>query len=250
MHEDWAYFPCTIGDNEAFISLNLGVRDSIRDSAPKNLAKLRLAYKFLHEEGFPSQDEFELVSAIEDAVIAFAQSHEDWYVGRITVAGQRYFYTYTAQEQTTWQDFLHDLCHESGYDIRLVYRADPTCEAYFNDLYPTPDDWQVLHALRVREQLAQHGDDGTAPRRVDHWIYFDQKGDSVDFVIWAEHNRFAADSEHSGDRDDGRYCVRLYHEGTLVLSDITSHTIALRRKAEECGGDYDGWATALITKKG
>ena len=45
--------------------------------------------------------------------------------------------------------------------------------------------------------------------------------------------------------DDGKFRVRFAHKGTLRLPDITSHTIALRRKASELGGDYDGWETPV-----
>jgi hypothetical protein len=36
----------------------------------------------------------------------------------------------------------------------------------------------------------------------------------------------------------------------MRLNDITSHTLALRRKAVEYGGDYDGWETPVIKGDG
>jgi hypothetical protein len=50
--------------------------------------------------------------------------------------------------------------------------------------------------------------------------------------------------------DDGKFRVRFSNEGTLRLPDITSHTIALRRKASELGGDYDGWETPVCKASG
>jgi hypothetical protein len=40
--------------------------------------------------------------------------------------------------------------------------------------------------------------------------------------------------------------VRLHHEGPARIDDVSHHTIALRRKAEELGADYVGWETPEI----
>jgi hypothetical protein len=45
--------------------------------------------------------------------------------------------------------------------------------------------------------------------------------------------------------DGGKFRVRFFHSGTCVLTDITAHTVALRRVASELGGQYDGWETPV-----
>jgi hypothetical protein len=116
---------------------------------------------------------------------------------------------------------------------------------YFRELYPTADDWQVIKDMRVIDAAKERGDPGTAMRQIDHWTYFDNEASARTFVEWAEKNGFANDAEYSGVREDSKYCVRLHHRGTLELRDLTHHTIQLRRKAEELGGDYDGWETPV-----
>jgi hypothetical protein len=73
--------------------------------------------------------------------------------------------------------------------------------AYRDDLYPTEDDWQVIKDLQVIENLESEGDDGSGSRKVDHWIYFDDRAYSVDFIIWAENDRFTEEPEHSHETD-------------------------------------------------
>ncbi len=238
-----------MGDDQAFIYLNTGISDTI-DSVPSSLAKLRLTYKSPRKNGLPTNEEFEPVSAIEDQIESFAKEVNDRYVGRVTVDGQRIFYVYTSRDQATWLKFIGNLGLESGYDITLAYMDDPNHSAYRDDLYPTEDDWQVIKDLQVIENLRSHGDDGSESRKVDHWIYFESKQSSVDFVIWAENDRFTEEPEHSHETDDGKYCVRLFHQGTLKIADISSHTITLRRKAAEHGGDYDGWETPILMPEG
>jgi hypothetical protein len=40
--------------------------------------------------------------------------------------------------------------------------------------------------------------------------------------------------------------VRLQHVGAATIESVSRRTIALRRKAEEHGGKYDGWETPVI----
>jgi hypothetical protein len=245
MNEDWQFFPCSMGDGEAFIYLNIGIADSISE-APKALARISLTYKSPRPNGLPTNEEFEPVKEIEDRIDAYSKEAGDWYVGRVTVAGQRHFYIYTTRDEGAWEDFVTNLNSESGYNMYLAIHDDPEHSGYHEDLYPTEDDWQVIKDLHVIENLESHGDDGSEPRKVDHWIYFGDKASSVDFVIWAESDRFTEEPEYSHETDDGEYCVRLFHHGTINIGDITSHTIALRRKAAEYGGHYDGWETSVL----
>ena len=234
-----------MGEDQAFIFLNTGIANSIH-LAPAFLAKLRLAYKAPKENGLPSKEEFEQVSAIEDRIEAFSKEGHDWYVGRVTVGGRRVFYVYTSRDESSWRQFLEQLEVESGYDLRLTYGEDPERKGYHDDLYPTDDDWQVINDLQVIENLESHGDDGSEPRKIDHWICFDDEPSSKDFVIWAESDSFTEEPGQSHVTDDGRYCVRLFHHGTVKIDDISRHTLALRRKAAELGGDYDGWETLIL----
>jgi hypothetical protein len=95
----------------------------------------------------------------------------------------------------------------------------------------------------VLEALEKHGDDGAASRRIDHWAYFPTQQVAEQFRQWVQEHGYQ--SEESCPADDSNYQVQFAHEGTLRLSDITSHTIALRRKVSELGGDYDGWETPV-----
>ena len=247
MNDEWQFFPCSMGDDQAFVFLNVSIAEGI-SKAPATLAKLTLTYKSPKPDGLPAREEFQPVKEIEDRIGEFSEKTGDWYVGRITVAGTRRFYIYTARREQDWADFLKLLGDESGYEIALSYRDDPQHQGYKDDLYPTADDWQVIKDLGVIDCLKRDGDDGSAARKVDHWVYFSNRGASVDFVIWAENDRFTLEPEYSGERDDGSYCVRLFHHGTLKIGDISSHTIALRRKASEHGGEYDGWEAPVLSQ--
>src|SRR5262249_23308638 len=79
--------------------------------------------------------------------------------------------------------------------------------------------------------------------QIDHWAYFPSSTAAEQFSLWVQAQGYELDSVSAA--DDGRLCVRFFHDGSCQLSDITSHTIALRRKASDLGGDYDGWETPV-----
>lgn len=245
MSDHWEFFPCTLNDERAFIFVDVGIAEAI-DQAPPTLVKVRLVYQNVHENGLPMDEDFGTASAIEDRLEEFALNVEDWYVGRLTAGGHRDFYFYTNQSQMDWATRLRELTEETGFQLKIAFRDDPDHEAYLQDLHPTEDDWQVIKDLRVIETVAEHGDDGHEARPIDHWTYFNTQADAAPFIAWAESEDFLFQAEHSHTTDSGEYCVRLQHEGTLELDDITNRTIALARKAAECGGRYDGWETPVI----
>jgi hypothetical protein len=243
--DHWEFFPCQMGDERAFIFVDVG-GDSTVAGAPTRLVKLRLQYHRPHPDGLPTNEEYDAVIAIENELEAFVKEGADRYVGRVTVGGHRYFYFYTSRNDFAWRRFIGELAARSGYELTPTFCDDPEYAGYWRDLFPGDDDWRVIYDMKVIEGLETHGDDGTAPRQIDHWIYFPAKGAVMPFIAWAESNGFVHDPQYSHEDDDGRYCVRVHHEGPASIESVSHHTIALRRKAAELGGDYDGWETPVI----
>jgi hypothetical protein len=245
MSDTWQFYPCTVGDHAASIMLDTGISDSIKD-LPFTLAKVCIHYKTPNENGLPTRDEYDAAIEIEDALTAFAEEVGDSYVGRVTMNGHRDFYVYTSRADKDWDGFVTNLARQSGYRLAYFTTADHGHQAYWNELYPSADDWRVINDMAVLQNLETHGDDGTASRNFDHWCYFENEAAAQPFIAWATSDRFKLNVESSGVGDDGQFCVYLQHHGVAELQELSSHTIALRRKAEEFGGDYDGWETEVM----
>jgi uncharacterized protein (TIGR01619 family) len=244
MPDDWKFFMCQMGDHLASIMVDVGIADSI-ESAPPRLARMRLKYKQPSENGLPTNEEFEAVVALEDTLEEFLAGTGDVYAGRVTTKGHRQFLVYTTRDEQTWKAFAGDLSARSGYVVQGLVEDDAAHDGYWKDLYPTPDDWCVIRDMEVVEQLEKAGDDSSVERKIEHWIYFPSEAAAGPFIAWATADRFTHDAEYSGADDDGRYGVRLHHVGPSDQRAISSHTIALSRKAQEFGGDYDGWETSV-----
>lgn len=236
MSNHWEFYLCTMGAHQASIFLDVGLAEQI-DSAPDLCLRVVLTYKAPTEVGLPTDEEFEPVGRVEDSLAAFAESRKDWYLGRITTRGQRHFYSSSSADD--WSPILSDLSKESGYALELFSNKDPEHDQYFDALYPTPADWQVISDLKTLKAFDNHGDDHSITRQVDHWLYFDSERSCQQMLGWALEAGYT--QPDAVEVIDGRQCLRLAHQGTLELADIIHHTIELKEKAEELGGDYDGW---------
>jgi len=246
--ENWKFFPCQIGQDVAFIYLNVEAGKYL-DQAPGMLAKVRVTYKAPRANGLPTGEEFDAVRSIEHDLDRFARRGKDDYVGRITRAGHRVFYIYTRRGKTEWRKMLEKLSSQSGYTLALVHKSDRRHNGYWKELYPTDDDWQVITDIDVVEALQSAGDIAGIRRNIDHWVYFKNAVDAAKFVRWAVKGPYKHDKKWSTVGDDGEHCVRVHHLGPTRQQDISHHTIGLNRKARELGGRYDGWETQVVKRK-
>ncbi len=242
MSDEWIFFPCQMSERRASIFFDYGTRDSIA-AAPRQLLKVRATFKQPRPDGLPANEEFQQLTKLEDALQALVQDKKSIYVGRVTVDGHRHFYIYTANSEAEWSIALDQLGNRHEYSLASVLKADESHDGYWKELFPTDDDWQVIQDLRVVEALEKEGDDGSASRCIDHWAYFPSYAAAQEFSEWAKGQGYGSFSTEV--TDDSKFQVRFSHEGSIRLDDITSHTIALRRKASELGGDYDGWETPI-----
>jgi hypothetical protein len=180
---------------------------------------------------------------LEDALRSLLELHGGVYAGRVTVGGLRYLNVYTAETEVAWSLRLRKLAEQHGYDIRFMMRPDPNRTGYWEDLYPDEDSWQLIQDMRVVEELMRKGDDGTASRPIEHWASFPSAEIAKGYSEWLGTEGYGVDRIEV--RDDGSHGVHFTHEGTVQLSEITRHTIALQRKAMEMQGEYDGWETPV-----
>jgi hypothetical protein len=191
----------------------------------------------------PQGDEFAALSRLDDALEEALARLGAVYVGRITVAGRRYFYFYLDASEPDARDATARAATPLGYAPSFRWAHDPQKSRYWEELYPAADDWQVIKDMDVLDALAEAGDDADISRTVQHWAYFDSDTAAAAFRKWLASQAFTL--KGSTKDEDGRICVTFTHEGVMHLADITDRTIHCRRKAEELGGDYDGWETSV-----
>lgn len=245
---DWKFFPCQIGNDIAFIYVDVAVAEDLK-RLPPSLLKVRLTYNAPRANGLPTSEEFEPVRAVEKSLERFARAGKDRYVGRITRSGIREFHFYTRRPKARWMEFAERLASRSGYPLALALKSDRRHADYQKFLYPTADDWQVISDIAVSDALRRAGDAEGMRRRIDHWACFGSAKAAAKFVAWALAGPHKHDAKLSGVDDKGEYCVRLYHVGNTRQQELSHHSIQLNRKATELGGHYDGWETKVVRRR-
>lgn len=233
-----------MGDHRAFITYNHGYGEIAEKDKRDFLLKVRVKFNNPTPSGMPTNEEFAALSSVDDKLDDALSKLGAVYVGRITVDGQRHFFFYVDTSEHALSESIEKVSIATTYKLQYSYKHDPKKEGYWNDLYPTADDWQVIQDLKVLDSLRKNGDVPTTAREVLHWAYFPEKTDADHFGEWAKANNFNLISiEPSADKK--MVAVRFSHLGTMALEDITHRTIAINRKAKELHGDYDGWETSI-----
>lgn len=245
MSDQWEFFPCQMGDDVAMIFYDHGIRESINELAPDRRVRFDLTYTAPASNGMPTDQEFEPVKAIEDSIEAFCSGNAGYYVGRVTVAGHRYFYCYSDSKPELIEQYAVLLRESSGYRIEYTLTDDPKKEGYWKDLFPTPDDWRVILDSKVIEALRNNGDPLVESRRIDHWAYFKNRSEASRFAAWAESKQYRIEKVHKRKVFSRETGVQFFRTDLPAPNKISSITVELQRKAEEMGGEYDGWETEV-----
>ena len=245
MSDRWEFYPCQMGEHQAFIFYDHGIRDEIDGLPHANALKIRLLFKNPTDAGLPTNAEFQQLSALEDGLAAHVLDLGGIYVGRVTVAGARYFHCFVSFKHDEAERMLRRISAEFRYELEFVLEPDPAKKAYWEELFPTPGEWQVVQDMKVLDVLKERGDDPSVTRRIDHWLYFPESPGRDALAVWALENGFTIQQSTDPEDADGDYGIQIYHDGRPELAAISATTQLLRDKAEELGGSYDGWETSV-----
>ena len=245
MSEHWETFPCQMGDHVAWISYDHGLGAEIESLPFSNCARFAVVLKSPDERGLPSGEEFSHLNAIEDQLTGVLSGQTGIQAGRITTGGKRYFIFFTSWTEADVASLAEQLAKQ--FDQQILFCCEPDAErsAYWSELYPTEDDWQVIQDIRTEDALRREGEAFTTLRPISHWVHFDDPQDRERFIRLASERVEVCERSESAQDDLVSYTIRLEHTGLPDFGSMNPLTLFLTRSAKECGGDYDGWETKV-----
>ena len=249
MSDNWEFYACTLGDARAWISFDRGLATEIEATVPKTCVRLQLAFHDPRPAGQPGQEEFDRLNEIEDLLVPFIEDRGGLYAGRITSRGRRTFVCYAEISAADMTAFGAKIAAAFGYTPEWRREHDPEHRAYWDDLYPSPEDDSVIQDLKVIGALADNGDACEQARRVDHWAYFPSKAAAEAFVAWAAGQGYVSDAIERSSEPTNPYQVRFHRVETPSVGDFTAANILLRNRTRDLGGAYDGWETMIVKDK-
>lgn len=248
MSDDWDFYLCHVEDTTASQFVDLGIHDEAPLPGLEEMAYLRLQLREPRDDGLADRGEFERLTEIEDALAAaVADDAKIAYVGRSTANGCRDFFFYCADAQATQSCLSGAMVPFSGYEFETGAHADPQWSAYFEFLYPSPREFQMILNGRVLASLEEYGDQFDIEREVCHWIFFPSSEDRSRFMGAAVERGYQVieqDDEGEGDR---KFTLKVARTHAVDFGTINDVVLELFDLAEECNGEYDGWETPVET---
>lgn len=241
--ETWYNFPAIMDDSQCWISYNHDYAELAETDSRDNVLVVRLELKYPDDNGVSNHQEYVALNEIEQALSDLFSDLDGVYVGRVTVDGQRYYYFYISIEESKATDLIDSLAQTSHYELDFYMESDPNKANFWEELYPSLDDWQVIQDLEVIQALKDEGDLEDVVRDIDHWAYFPDQQDCEKYKSWLLDEGYIVQS--SGLDEDQEYLIEFSHQGSTVLEEIIAHTIKLNHQARSLEGRYDGWETTV-----
>jgi regulator of RNase E activity RraB len=203
--------------------------------------------------GLRSEAETAQLDAIERVVVDFLQTEFDAeYVAQLNREGrfEMWFYAGRTDADLTWR-IAPVMASFSGYRFMAGSDPDPDWTGYLHEFYPNdPKCLAQIVNFRQIERLRELGDSLSAPRPVDHTLYFSSAESRAAFIGLALEAGFERVSEFEKSPQTGgaMYRVALQKTSHIDLMTINEVVWQLMDLAAPHGGEYDGWGT-LVQKK-
>ncbi len=246
MNEDWDFYLNEIDGHPASTFFNLAIHSTAPNVDLPNLGYLRIFMNTPNPDGLSSDEEFDMLSKLEDTIAAAATKDElSTYVGRNTTRGYRDYFFYTGDTEKFTQTVIAAAANFAEYKVESGSKSDPDWDMYLKSLYPPAPIYRVIMNRRVCEQLKKHGDKQKQPRDIDHSAVFDDKVSAKEFAKYLKTQGFTVNGISrvwflSKDRN-----VEFMRED--APDEIDSVTTPLLEILAELGGEYDGWGCRVVT---
>jgi len=247
MTDHWEFFPTTLDEHVAVVLFDQGIADELPLDGLPVAMRLRIELKHPREDGLHAPRETKALEVLEEAIRTHCEESDIAWVGRITSDGARVYFVYVDDADARAEAFDAIISDKHGYEWAYAATDDQAGQVYWDELFPSEVEWQVIKNRHVIEVLRDSGDALTAARRVDHWAWFGDDEARRRFIARLEADGYHIDSYIDPDADNDGFGVQFYHTMTPTEPDMYAVTLALAAAAAELTGEYDGWETAVIT---
>lgn len=251
MSQNWDFYFTSIDEAPASVSVDLGLAEDAPDKKRSFLAWVWVHMDNPREDGMPTQPESERIASIEVHLSAtLEQAADAVYVGRVTAQGRRELYFYVA-DGSRWEALVAEATAGlEGVRIETGVRQDPEWRLYFEALFPTPEDLEVIQNRRVVQALQERGDNIDVARPVHHTLTFMRRQEREAFIQEAKAEGYEV-GEISQDREGGRqrFRVSVVRTHAVDWDTVNEITLPLVQAAKRLKGTYDGWKTEIVRRE-
>jgi len=217
-----------------------------------HLLVIGFAFEGQPDSGFPKENERDKIYEIDDTILEFISANTDSiHVGSFTYDSKRlsYFYLNEVNDIESQLDSFSDK-QLPEVELFVDQEEDKAWDSYLKFLYPSDDILHYMYDRDVVMQLEKHGDTLVTPRRVDHWVYFDNMDDLGRFSAEVAKLGFKTEGINETNQEEQPYQLTIWREDAVELDAIYGVTSELRKISQQLNGAYDGWETSVVNLEG
>ena len=246
--EDWAVYFCTVNEDEIGSALvDLGFANIAPIESKSHLITITTFMNNPTEDGLSSNEENDLLNQIEDYFIeSIVEELDASYVGRLKYDGKILSYFYSGKTENVQNTIKKIEQKFPNYRFEQSFKEERNWRAYFEVLYPSPFEMQVIQNGRVIENLEKHGDNLEKERQVDHWIYFKSETDRENFISSIKGNGFEIMEKETLSSGDSPFSLQLSRIDKVDYENVNEYVMYLWQEAQQFNADYDGWETFIV----
>ena len=245
MSDKWVMYQCQMGEGQAFIRVDSGLIDRAPIAALPHNFIVKVPLRHAREDGLPGEADWPPLRAFEERLETALS--DSLFVGAATGNAERTWYFYTDDPERD-AAVVRTLSVEGldGADAALSAFEDAAWEQYREFLYPNKLAWRYIYDLGVLDALAKSGDDGHAPRTIDHWAYFPTRKQRRAYIARITEAGYQVEGKSTRRGDERPFGLHFATTEPMAPRQIFPHSERLTMWADELGGEHDGWETPVL----
>lgn len=244
MSDNWDFYFSHIDDAPGTIFVDLGINSDAPIIGLTESSWLRVYMKEPLENGFLNQSEHDTFLQIEDALSDAIDSGNVIFVGRVTSNGYRDFFFYNKNHFTIENYFSSIMTGYSEYKFKTESKTDTEWETYFQFLYPSEREYQMIMTGRVFSELEELGDKKEIEREIRHWAEFELTSDLSAFLDDVTKKNYKK-IEQNYNEEKEKFVLILSCKSTTNFMELNDIALELFDLALKHNGEYDGWETSV-----
>ncbi len=236
---DWSSYFARVEGEPISVAVDLALSETAPDPGKATAYTIAVTLREPDQHGMTGANEYRVLQRIEAELASALEPAGLVEAGRVTGRGMRTFHYYGPESDDVAAPVADVMSRHKEYAYSLLAADDPLWAVYTNYLYPDPQQMAFANDMKALQVLIDAGDDLEKRRPIEHTVTFDdrEKCDGFARVMAGKGYRVAIDRSENAVR-----CAKLE---TVDPFKITEMRVALTTLAEEFGGDYSGWSTAV-----
>lgn len=242
--QDFDAYVALLDDAPASFMLDLAAHAHAPLASHPARVQVRVTMKSPRDDGLRAADEADALGLLEDRIIDRLEQHYDaLFIGHTISEGLLHIVTYAPEQALAQPKRLLDGLDGGGYEVVWFVEHDPDWDMYFEFLYPDVRSMQIIQNRRLMKIRAEHGDDPSRERVIDHTASFEDRAAAAAAAEALATRGFSVDPV----REEGELWLLEFRRADRLDQDCPdSICLEIIDLLEAHAGDYEGWGAPVL----